>query len=101
MRGTTIQRIGTGREGRADASIHDVGNVMIDALERHLPTARKRNAIAAAGLSPRGYAVLTLHRPSNVDEPATLARLLEILGDVTAHLPVIFPVHPRTQARFR
>ena len=43
--------------------------------------------------------MLTLHRPSNVDDPATLAALLEILGEVTRELPVIFPVHPRTQAR--
>jgi len=86
-------------EGRPAPSIHFVGNVMVDALDLHLPAARKRNAIAEAGLTAKKYGVLTLHRPSNVDEPATLERLLQILGDVTRELPVIFPVHPRTQAR--
>jgi UDP-N-acetylglucosamine 2-epimerase (non-hydrolysing) len=86
-------------EGRPASGIHFVGNVMVDALDLHLPSARRRTAIADAGLKPQKYAVLTLHRPSNVDDPETLRRLLEILGDVAAELPVIFPVHPRTQAR--
>src|SRR5205085_1625334 len=47
----------------------------------------------------KGYAVLTLHRPANVDEPATLARLLALLGRIGERLPVVFPVHPRTRAR--
>ncbi len=90
------------REGRPEASIHDVGNVMIDALEAHLEHARRRPMLATlaeAGLARRGYAVLTLHRPSNVDEPQALAALLAIVGDVARALPVVFPVHPRTRAR--
>lgn len=87
------------REGRPDSAIRFVGNVMIDALDRHLPAARRRDAIQSAGLEPKRYAVLTLHRPSNVDEPATLEQLLEILGDVARELPILFPVHPRTRAR--
>jgi UDP-N-acetylglucosamine 2-epimerase (non-hydrolysing) len=87
------------REGRSSFAIHAVGNVMVDALDLHLPAARQRDAIADAGLRTRGYAVLTLHRPSNVDDPAALDELLAIVGDVARELPVIFPVHPRTQAR--
>jgi UDP-N-acetylglucosamine 2-epimerase (non-hydrolysing) len=87
------------REGRPENKIHLVGNVMVDALDLHLPAARKRTVIADEGLAPQKYAVLTLHRPSNVDDPATLERLLQILGDVASELPVIFPVHPRTHAR--
>jgi UDP-N-acetylglucosamine 2-epimerase (non-hydrolysing) len=87
------------REGRPAAAVHYVGNVMVDALDRHLPAARARPTLREAGLERGGYAVLTLHRPSNVDDPPTLARLLEIVGDVARELPVIFPVHPRTQAR--
>jgi UDP-N-acetylglucosamine 2-epimerase (non-hydrolysing) len=87
------------REGRPSESIFAVGNVMVDALDRHLPQARRRNAIADEGLTRGRYAVLTLHRPSNVDDPATLAALLEILGEVARELPILFPVHPRTRAR--
>ena len=89
------------REGRPGDGIHYVGNVMVDALDLHLAKARTRRALADEGLTPRAYAVLTLHRPSNVDDRATLQKLLEILGDVTRELPVIFPVHPRTQARLQ
>jgi UDP-N-acetylglucosamine 2-epimerase (non-hydrolysing) len=81
------------REGKPPSSIYAVGNVMVDALLHHLPAARKRPV-------ERGdYAVLTLHRPSNVDDPETLASLLEILGEVAKSLPIIFPVHPRTQIK--
>src|SRR5256885_2147683 len=83
------------REGRPASSVHAVGNVMVDALDRHLPAARDR----ATGMERGSYAVLTLHRPSNVDDPAMLKTLLEILGEVARALPIIFPVHPRTQAK--
>jgi UDP-N-acetylglucosamine 2-epimerase (non-hydrolysing) len=83
------------REGRPADHIHAVGNVMVDALERHLPQARRRRI-------PRGrYAVLTLHRPSNVDDPEALATLLAILGEVAEKMPILFPVHPRTQAHLK
>ncbi|HZS39504.1 MAG TPA: UDP-N-acetylglucosamine 2-epimerase, partial [Polyangia bacterium] len=86
-------------EGRPDKAIHFVGNVMVDALDAHIAAARARPILADAGLVRGRYAVLTLHRPSNVDEPAALAQLLAILEQVTGELDVIFPVHPRTQAR--
>jgi UDP-N-acetylglucosamine 2-epimerase (non-hydrolysing) len=76
-----------------------VGNTMIDSLLRLLPAARATGAVAARGLEPGAYALVTLHRPSLVDDPDHLAALLEVLRDLAAELPVVFPVHPRTQAR--
>jgi len=87
------------REGRSGAAIRFVGNVMIDELDAHLTTARRRRALDELGLHDGGYALCTLHRPANVDEPASLAKLVEILSDVAAALPIVFPVHPRTQSR--
>lgn len=88
-------------EGTPEERIHFVGNVMIDTLKRHLPIAtleRIRDRIAV-GDGP--YAVLTLHRPSNVDDPATLTGILRAVGRIASRMPVIFPVHPRTRNRLR
>ncbi len=74
-----------------------VGNVMIDTLQAHLPKARALDMAARFGLRPQAYAVLTLHRPSNVDDPATLGRTLSAIADIVQQLPVVFPVHPRTR----
>ncbi len=91
------------REGRPRERIFAVGNVMIDALRHFLPLAQ-RSPIAhdlglmdGEGVTP--YAVLTLHRPSNVDSEATLARLLFAIEEIARALPVVFPVHPRTQQK--
>jgi UDP-N-acetylglucosamine 2-epimerase (non-hydrolysing) len=84
------------REGVAPEKIHFVGNVMIDTLLEHRERARKLDTLERLGLTPQGYAVLTLHRPSNVDAPEQLRRLFEVLGRLNRSLPVIFPVHPRT-----
>ena len=86
------------REGAAAESIHFVGNVMIDTLRAHLPRAREAAPLARLALEPRGYAVLTLHRPSNVDDPERLARLFAVLEEIHRELPIVFPVHPRTRA---
>jgi UDP-N-acetylglucosamine 2-epimerase (non-hydrolysing) len=82
-------------EGIAAEKIHRVGNVMIDSLVRLLPAAEQcpRN-----GFSER-YALVTLHRPSNVDEVSTLKGILESLLQVNEHLEVVFPAHPRTRQR--
>jgi UDP-N-acetylglucosamine 2-epimerase (non-hydrolysing) len=85
------------REGVAAARIHHVGNVMIDTLLAHLETARARNAHAEFGLKPRNFVLVTLHRPSNVDNRETLAQILAALGQLARRLPVVFPMHPRTQ----
>lgn len=83
------------REGIDEAKIHLVGNVMIDTLVRLLPQAEER--ISADVPSP--YALVTLHRPSNVDDLPWLRELLATLAGLSERLNVIFPVHPRTRQR--
>jgi len=88
------------REGVARDKIHLVGNVMIDALEMFRSRWMRSKIFDVLGLAPdRAYAVVTLHRPSNVDDPATLARFIAALDELSSRLPVIFPVHPRARAR--
>lgn len=89
------------REGQAPERIHLVGNVMIDTLLRLLPKARARDTLKQLNLEPGQYGVLTLHRPSNVDDPKTLGRLLNVLVDVSWELPLVFPLHPRTKQRLQ
>jgi len=86
-------------EGIDRARIHFVGNVMIDSLQAALPRARESRIHQRLELSPKGYALATLHRPANVDDPRALSRLLSALAEVAAQLPVVFPIHPRTRAR--
>lgn len=86
------------REGVPPERIHFVGNVMIDSLLRHIDRARAAAPFGALGLRPGGYALLTLHRPSNVDDPERLRGLFAVLEELHAELPVVFPVHPRTRA---
>ncbi len=86
------------REGISAERIHHVGNVMVDSLLAHLDRARERHTLARLGLEAGGYALLTLHRPSNVDAAEPLARLMEVFEEIHAELPVVFPVHPRTRA---
>jgi UDP-N-acetylglucosamine 2-epimerase (non-hydrolysing) len=86
-------------EGTEAWRIRRVGNCMIDSLRTHLDRARSLDTPQALGLKPKGYAVATLHRPSNVDEPAQLAALLDALGQTADKLPILFPIHPRTRAR--
>ena len=92
------------REGIADSRIHFVGNVMIDTLRANLPRAVPTATIAADagrpgfGSDARGYAILTLHRPSNVDDREVLRQLLETAVQISVRTPVIFPLHPRTRA---
>ena len=88
------------REGTPEERIFHVGNVMIDSLREHLPRARATGALASLQVEPGGYAVLTLHRPSNVDDPKVLGRLLGAIEAIERELPVVFPVHPRTRKRF-
>lgn len=85
------------REGIAAEKIHFVGNVMIDTLVRLLPKARLPKL---AGLSDR-YALVTLHRPSNVDDPAGLAELMAAIRQQSRKLQIVFPIHPRTRARLQ
>jgi UDP-N-acetylglucosamine 2-epimerase (non-hydrolysing) len=83
------------REGVSQDRIHLVGNVMIDTLVRLLPAAR---SCAKNGLPDR-FALVTLHRPSNVDNTENLEEILNSLAEVSTELKIIFPVHPRTRQR--
>jgi len=87
------------REGHTEDRMHLVGNVMIDTLRWLLPKAKARDVHAQHGLKPGQYGVVTLHRPSNVDQPETLAPLLDVLVETSRELPLVFPVHPRTKQR--
>jgi UDP-N-acetylglucosamine 2-epimerase (non-hydrolysing) len=92
------------REGIDPARVHFVGNVMIDTLLASLKLAVPAEQTLAAAVEPaaflrEGYGVLTLHRPANVDQPAVLERLLQVFGELSVALPLVFPLHPRTRAR--
>lgn len=92
------------REGISESRIHFVGNVMIDTLRHNLkaavPAAETLRRHGASGdWTHKGFAVLTLHRPSNVDAPDTLRTMLGTMREVSARLPVAFAVHPRTRAK--
>jgi UDP-N-acetylglucosamine 2-epimerase (non-hydrolysing) len=87
------------REGIQDAKIHFVGNTMIDSLLRFVNDAR--SAPLPEGLSDRGFCVLTLHRPANVDSPSKLAGILDAVIDISGAVPIVFPVHPRTLGRLK
>jgi len=102
------------REGVPEEKVHFVGNVMIDTLLRHKERALALDVLGRYGLEPgrgRGrrpkgqaqrhcpYALLTLHRPSNVDVPEVPAGILDALAEIQARLPIIFPAHPRTVKR--
>ena len=87
------------REGCQRRRIHFVGNTMIDSLHQHLKRALAQPL--PIGLEAGSYALLTLHRPSNVDDPATLSGLLEVVNRIAERIPVIFPAHPRTAQRLK
>jgi len=84
------------REGIDRTRVHFVGNVMIDTLYRNLEQAVPSGV--TLGTTLMQYAVLTLHRPSNVDHQQTLAALLDVVADLNRRLPVVLPLHPRTRA---
>lgn len=85
--------------GIEDDRIFFVGNTMIDTLLKHMGALRPPALWDTLGLAPGGYGVLTLHRPSNVDDADRLFRILQSISDHTAGMPVVFPVHPRTAAQ--
>lgn len=84
-------------EGTPPGRIFFVGNVMIDTLLKHQELARRLDLIGRWGLKPRGFATLTLHRPSNVDNPEILRGILEALHTIGKEIPIVFPIHPRTK----
>ncbi len=87
------------REGIAREHIHLVGNVMIDSLVASAAGIRRSAILHRLGLAPKRFALLTLHRPSNVDASDDLRPILDALGTIQGRLPIVFPAHPRTQQR--
>src|SRR5262249_9798986 len=92
-------------EGTDPAAIKLVGSVTIDTLIRRLPATAPEPLMHMLGLmngkGPRPFALVTLHRPSNVDDPARLDPLMDAVTEIAADLPVVFPVHPRTRSRMK
>ena len=86
-------------EGVAEERLFLVGNVMIDTLLRFRDRARQSSVLSDLGLDAGAYAVTTLHRPSNVDDPSQLKSLIEVLTEISRQTPVVFPVHPRTRQK--
>ena len=85
------------REGIAEERIHFVGNVMIDSLKRQLAAASRSKILNQYGLAPGRYGLVTLHRPANVDDPTVFRGILSALATVSEKIPLLFPIHPRTQ----
>jgi UDP-N-acetylglucosamine 2-epimerase (non-hydrolysing) len=93
------------REGIPQNRIFFVGNVMIDTLLRHRAKASESTILQdlqlANGLEAKPYAVLTLHRPANVDDRLVFSKMLDAFIDVSRRMPIIFPAHPRTVKRIQ
>lgn len=87
------------REGQPESNIHLVGNVMIDTLLEQVKRAKQRDTLRDLSLTAGEYGVVTLHRPSNVDDPAVLSALLDVLVAIANDIPLVFPIHPRTLGR--
>lgn len=86
-------------EGITGQRVALVGNTMIDSLWRLVDRAQETDPVSRHGLEPRGYALVTLHRPALVDDPDRLRAVLDVLTRLGAELPVVFPMHPRTRQR--
>lgn len=84
-------------EGVPAGKIRLVGNVMVDTLLKNRARAEESQILDQLGLEAGGYAALTLHRPSNVDDPAIFGRILDALEEIQRDMPVLFPIHPRTR----
>ncbi len=89
------------REGIATEKISMVGNIMIDSLVKMTPAIRTETARESLGVVDKTYGVITLHRPSNVDNPDVLARLCQALIRIAKQTALVFPVHPRTAKMLR
>jgi len=85
------------QEGVSPAKIQQVGNIMIDSLEMLRATIEKQNGCRELNLNAGEYGLVTLHRPSNVDDAQILKRLCQALTDIAKQVPLVFPIHPRTR----
>jgi UDP-N-acetylglucosamine 2-epimerase (non-hydrolysing) len=88
-------------EGYTDDQIHLAGNVMADTLLANIDRARARGTPAELGLEPGKYGLVTLHHPANVDDPDVLARILPALVEISRHLPLVLPAHPRAAVQLK
>ena len=91
------------REGITPGKIHLVGNVMIDTLKRLLPAAEDLwpKLSSELNVAEKQYGLVTLHRPSNVDAHVVLSNIFKTLIEISANLPIVFPIHPRTRAQIK
>ncbi len=87
------------KEGVAKNRIFFTGNIMIDSLVSHLEIAGKSDILNKLSLQPHKYIAMTMHRPSNVDEPETLKNLMAVIKKISRRMPIVFPCHPRTKNR--
>lgn len=85
------------REGMSPKKIRYVGNVMIDALEFIRPKVEKATFFCKMGLVEKGYGIVTLHRPSNVDKKENLSNIVSILMEIASNIPLVFPIHPHSE----
>ena len=85
------------REGIPADRIHFVGNIMIDCLLMQLPKTENRATLERFGVAAGGYATLTLHRPSNVDDRTVFSGIIDVMLDLSRDLPIVWPVHPRSR----
>jgi len=86
------------REGISEDKIFFVGNTMIDSLVHYLPKAEKSDVLKTYNLQPTNYILITLHRPSNVDDIENLKQIINLLNKLAEKRKIIFPVHPRTKS---
>jgi UDP-N-acetylglucosamine 2-epimerase (non-hydrolysing) len=86
-------------EGVPPEKIHFVGNVMIDTLEKNRAKAEKSDILNKLSLSPKGFCVVTMHRPASVDHPEVMSQLADVFAEIQGDQPIVFPIHPRTRAR--
>jgi UDP-N-acetylglucosamine 2-epimerase (non-hydrolysing) len=89
------------KEGIDPAKIHFVGNVMIDSLAYFLDKADGSSILQQLELEAQGYALVTLHRPSNVDDPENFLKIISAFEEIQNHVPIIFPIHPRTEKNIK
>jgi UDP-N-acetylglucosamine 2-epimerase (non-hydrolysing) len=85
------------REGIPSDRIHFVGNVMIDCLMDQLPKTENRDTLERFGVTGGSYATLTLHRPTNVDDPTVIRGIIDVINELSRELPIIWPMHPRSR----
>jgi len=89
------------REGVAEERIQFVGNIMMDSYEFMRGKIAAEKTAGSIGVEPRQYGVITLHRPSNVDDSGTLGKLVETLSEIGSLIDLVFPIHPRTRQRLQ